>query len=87
MKVELGPPVTLYGEFVHKLPTTIVTSLTLRYIVLSSVAKMHAACSRLPHNVLHSPSFSIQFNFMLLGSLQLINGVVAYSGGIFLAPI
>ena len=40
---------------------------TQRYIILSSVAKMHAACSRLPHNVLYSPSFSIQFNFMLLG--------------------
>ena len=42
----------------HKLPTTIVTSLTLSYIILPSVAKMCAACSRLPDNVLHSPSFT-----------------------------
>ena len=42
----------------HKLPTTIVTSLTLRYVFLPSVTKMYAAYSRLPHNVLHSPSFT-----------------------------
>ena len=34
----------------HKLPTTTVTSL-----ILSWVAKMHAACSCSPHHVLHSP--------------------------------
>jgi len=38
----------------HNLPTIILTSLTLWYIILSSVAKMYAACSRSPHNVLHS---------------------------------
>ena len=31
----------------HKLPITTVTLLTLRYLILSSVAKMHAACSTL----------------------------------------
>ena len=36
----------------HKLHTTIATSLTLSNIILSSVAKMHAACLRSPHNVL-----------------------------------
>jgi len=40
----------------HNLPTTIVTSLTLWYIILSSVAKMCAARSHSLHNVLHSPS-------------------------------
>ena len=37
----------------HKLPTTIVTSLILSNYLIPhslSVAKMHAACSRLPHN-------------------------------------
>ena len=39
--------------------TTTATSLTLsnfRYLILSLVAKVHAACSLSPHNVLHSPS-------------------------------
>ena len=41
----------------HKLPaTTIVILLTSWYPILSSVAKMHAVCSHLPHNVLHSSS-------------------------------
>ena len=52
-----------------KFPTIIKTSLTLsnfRYPILchpqrpSSVAEMHAACSRSPHNVLHSPSYGLQ---------------------------
>ena len=45
-------------------PTTIVTSLTFSnfwYFTLSSVAKIHAACSRVltPCNVLYSPSYTM----------------------------
>lgn len=43
----------------HKLATTTVTSLRFSnvwYITLSSVAKIHLACSCSPHNFLHSPS-------------------------------
>jgi len=45
----------------HKVPTTIAILLTtfsnILSLILSSVAKMHAACSHSHHNVLHSHSW------------------------------
>ena len=40
----------------YKLPTTIVLQ-TFWYLILSLVAKIHAACPRSLYNVLHSPSY------------------------------
>jgi len=66
----------------HKLPTTVVILLTFWYLILSSVAKMHAACSRSPHNVLHSPSTqdtngtrSTVYTLEILSHRYLVGGV------------
>ena len=54
-------PAKLVPTMCHcKLPTTIFTLLTLSYFILSSVAKMHAACSCSPHSVLHSRSLVLK---------------------------